>query len=134
MANIVLTLTVLPEKLAVCRLDVAEEIPGWALQGRLYSITRTRDELSVICPEQHVPAEVRCERDWRALRLEGPFDFNLVGVLASVLDPLAMAAISILAVGTYDTDYVLVREGHLERAVAVLLAAGHAVHREPAHS
>ncbi len=64
--------------------------------------------------------------------MEGPFDFNLVGVLASVLDPLAYAAISILAVGTYDTDYVLVREGHLERAVAVLLTAGHAVHREQA--
>lgn len=133
MANIVLTLTVLPEKLAVCRLDAGEEIPAWALKSRYSSITRTRDELSIICEEQFVPQGVKCERDWRALRLEGPFDFNLVGVLASVLDPLAFAAISILAVGTYDTDYVLVREGHLERAVAVLLTAGHAVHREQAH-
>lgn len=132
MANIVLTLTVLPEKLAVCRLEAGEEIPAWALTSRYSSITRTRDELSIICEEQYVPQGVKCERDWRALRLEGPFDFNLVGVLASVLDPLAYAAISILAVGTYDTDYVLVREGHLERAVAVLLTAGHAVHREQA--
>ena len=133
MANIVLTLTVLPEKLAVCRLDAGEEIPAWALKSSYSSITRTRDELSIICMEQFVPQEVKCERDWRALRLEGPFDFNLVGILASVLDPLAYAAISILAIGTYDTDYVLVREGHLERAVAVLLTAGHAVHREQTH-
>lgn len=129
MTHVILSISVMKDRLAVCRLSPGDVVPDWAAAGGFYSLTRSTDELSIICREENVPHGVKCERDWRAFRLEGPFDFNMVGVLASVLDPLADAGISILAIGTYDTDYVLVKEGHLERAVVVLSAAGHIIRR-----
>jgi hypothetical protein len=91
------------------------------------SITRTDDELSVVCPEEAVPEDTRSEGGWRVLGLEGPFEFSEVGVLASVVGPLAEADVSVFAVSTYDTDYVLVKEEQLEVAVAALRARGHEV-------
>lgn len=129
MAHVTLALSTLPQTLAVCRLDPGVPMPEWAWQEAFCSITRTADELSIICEQSAVPEGVKCERDWRALKLDGPLDFNLVGVLASILEPLAEAAIGILAVGTYDTDYVLVKAGQYERALVVLAAAGHRIQR-----
>lgn len=120
-----LALAILPERFAVCRLTAEAAIPGWAQTGPFVSITRTADELSVVCLEAAVPAEIQCERSWRVIKLVGPFDFALVGILVAVAVPLAEASISIFALSTYDTDYVLVRKGQFERAVAVLQAAGH---------
>ena len=116
-------LTVLPEPLAVCRLPASDRIPSWALEehGALSSITRTEDELSIVCVEEAVPPDdVQAETGWRALKVPGPIPFAVTGVLASIASPLAAAGISIFAVSTYDTDYVLVREGDVERALAVL--------------
>lgn len=90
-------------------------------------MTRTPEELSVVCSEEHVPEGVEAERGWRAFGLEGPLDFSIVGVLASVASPLAAAGISIFAVSTYDTDYVLVKGALLETATAALRKAGHEV-------
>ena len=87
-----LRLSVLEERLAVCRLDPQAEIPAWATNAPFFSLTRTADELSVVCPERSVPAGVAHEGGWRALKLEGPFDFGLVGILASVAVPLAKRA------------------------------------------
>lgn len=129
MANIVLALSALPQTLAVCRLDPSSPVPNWAWQGDFCSVTRTADELSIICDESAAPDGVKCERDWRAFKLEGPLDFSLVGVLASILNPLAEAGIGILAVGTYDTDYVLVKAGHFQRALVVLATSGHRIQR-----
>ncbi len=81
-------------------------------------------------PQEHVPDGLLCERDFRCLKLEGPFDFSQVGVLASVLDPLAEAGISIFAVSTYDTDYVLVKASNLEQALDALRHAGLEINRE----
>src|ERR1700754_1954314 len=116
-------LTVLPETLAICRLPAGDRIPSWALEEHeaLSSITRTADELSIVCAEEAVPPDdVQAEPGWRALQVPGPIPFATTGVLASIAPPRAAAGISIFAVSTYDTDYVLVREDDVERALAVL--------------
>jgi hypothetical protein len=124
-----LVLSVLEERLAVCRLDPESEVPGWAVKQPFCSVTRTSDELSVVCPEWHVPFEATCERGWRVLKLEGPFDLELTGILVSVTAPLAEAGVSVFAIATYDTDYVLVKESRLDLAVSVLSERGYVVRR-----
>lgn len=120
-------LDVLPDALAICRLGTSAAVPEWATSGPFSSITRTNTELSIICASALVPDGVATSRGWRALVLRGPFDFNLVGVLLAVIDPLAAAGVSIMTIATYDTDYVLVRDHHLQRAIAALANAGHEV-------
>jgi hypothetical protein len=120
-------LDVLPGTFAVCRLSAEGPPPAWAPAGPFSSVTRTADEISVVCPEGAVPAGTRCERGWRCLRVAGTLDFALVGALASLLVPLAQAGVSTFAVSTFDTDYLLVREADWARAAEALRAAGHAV-------
>jgi hypothetical protein len=114
----------LPGRYAVCRLNPEAAVPAWA-QGPFVNITYTPDELAIICPAERIPADVRAERDWRVLKLVGPFPFTAVGVLASLATPLARAGISLLSIATYDTDYFLVKGDIFDDAVAVLVAAGH---------
>ena len=116
-------LDVLPGVFAVCRLD-----PGADTPKEFWSVTRTADELSVICAEEAVPEGARAERGWRALRVAGLLDFALTGVAAALTAPLAAAGISVLPVATFDTDYLFVREESLARALLALTAAGHTVH------
>jgi hypothetical protein len=122
-----LALVVLPGTFAVCRLAAGAAPPAWAWAGPFASLTRTADELSVVCAEAAVPAGTLCERGWRCLRVAGTLDFALVGVLASLLVPLAGAGVSTFAVSTFDTDYLLVREADLGRAAEALRTAGHSV-------
>jgi uncharacterized protein len=123
-----LSLTVLPETFAVCRFAPDDAVPAWATTSSIFSITRTTDELSIVAPKAATPADIRAERGWRALKIAGPIDFALTGVLASVLQPLADAHIGIFAISTFDTDYILVRAESLESALAALRDAGHTVH------
>lgn len=120
-------LYVLGETLAICRLDAKAGIPAWASAPGLYSVTRTADELSVVCAAEHIPDDVKCERGWRAFEVEGPLDFSLVGVLSGILTPLAEVGIPVFVISTHDSDYVLVREGMLDLAVATLRGAGYEV-------
>lgn len=129
MSDITLDLSILAGRLAICRFDQGANIPDWATQRPFFAITRTADELSVVCPEQHAPLEAPCERGWRALKLEGPFAFELTGILTAVATPLAEAEISIFAISTYDTDYVLVKAAQFEHALEVLEKQGHRLHR-----
>jgi hypothetical protein len=115
--------------LAVCSLGGADPIPGWAVQGAFFSITRTDEELSAICPENLVPVDVQAERGWRALRIAGVIDFSVIGVLAELTAPLAEGRISVFALSTYDTDYLLVKEHDLGRAIEKLQEAGHILDR-----
>ncbi|MBL8233265.1 MAG: ACT domain-containing protein [Bryobacterales bacterium] len=115
-----------PEPLAICRLAPDAAPPEWA-RGAFCSITRNEDELSIVCDESEIPAEIHAERGFRALKVVGPLDFSLVGVLASIATPLAQAGISIFAISTFDTDYILIREQQLPSAVAALREAGHEV-------
>ena len=122
-----LTLSVLPDTFAVCRLAPGKAIPLWASSGDFVSITRTADELSIVCLESNVPDGIKCENDWRCIKIEGPLDFALTGILVSVAAPLAHVGISIFAISTYETDYLMVRRESLDRAIAALERSGHHV-------
>jgi len=126
---ITLDLDVLPGAYAICRWPAGESLPDWVSRGTFVSITRTPTELSAVCAAEDVPPGTVCEGPWRVFAVRGPLDFALAGVLASLAAPLADAAISIFTVSTYDTDYVLVRAGDLERAAQALRDAGHRVAR-----
>lgn len=121
-----LTIAVHPGRYAICRLEPEAAIPAWAARG-FVSVTRTPNELSVVCAESGVPGEVHAEKGRRLLQIEGTLAFTLTGVLASVAAPLAEAEISIFAISTYDTDYLLVSEEDLPATVEVLEAAGHTI-------
>ena len=122
-----LTLAILPQAYAICRLEPRSEVPAWARGESFFSITRTAHELSVVCEDQSVPAGVHAERNRRLLRIEGTLAFSLTGILAFIAEPLAAAGISIFAVSTYDSDYLLVAAEDLHRTTAVLEAAGHTI-------
>ncbi len=120
-------LTLLSETLAICRLPGEASVPDWAAAGAFFSLTRTAEELSLVCRQAAVPADVTSEPDWRCLKVEGVLDFALTGVLAALAAPLAQAEIPIFALSTYNTDYLLVKAQHLARAIEVLRQAGHTV-------
>ena len=121
-----LTLHLLPETFAVCQLPAGAPAPEW-LTGTLVSVTRTPEELSIVCEERYVPQDVRHQGDFRCLKVTGPLDFATTGVIAALAGPLADAGISLFPLGTYDTDYLLVRRADLERATATLRGTGHRV-------
>jgi hypothetical protein len=127
MARTGLTLVPLPGRFAVCRLGPDDPWPAFEESGGLVSLTRTADELSVVCAEEAVPAGARCERGWRCFRVRGPMALSEVGVLAALAEPLAEAGVSLFAVSTYDTDYLLVREADQPAARAAWQARGHRV-------
>ena len=122
-----LDLTLLPDSLAICRLPAGTALPAWARPGGLTAVTWTSEETSIVCLAAVVPAEVQADAGWRAFKVAGPLDFSLTGVLLAIAQPLADAGISIFAVSTYDTDYVLVKEAALPAAVAALTGYGHRV-------
>ena len=122
-----LTLTVVDGTFAVCRLGAEVPIPPWATAGSFFSITRTADELSVVCRQDAVPEGVVGERGWRCLRVVGTMPFSVVGVFASLAAPLAEAGISVFAISTFDTDYLLVTAADLEKTLTALTQAGHSI-------
>jgi hypothetical protein len=115
----------IPGQFAVCKLPPGASLPDWAMQGAFTSTTRTAEEFSIVCPWEHVPAEIAREGPWACLKLQGPFPFELTGVLHSFIGPLAENAISIFAMSTFDTDYVLIKDELAGRAVEVLRECGH---------
>ena len=119
-----LTLVVLPQRLAICRLEPDAPIPPWAANDGFFSVTRTADELSVVCNESAAPAGIRCEKEWRCLRVAGALPFSAVGVLAALTLPLAEADISVFVLSTFDTDYLLVKAKDLEPATDALRRRG----------
>ncbi len=119
-----------PGTYGICRLGSRARIPRWVHRSIFFSLSRSPDELSILCEERLVPKNIRCERGWSAIRVVGTLDFSLIGVLASLAQPLANARIGLFTVSTFDTDYLLVREKRLDDAVAVLEAAGHTFKQE----
>lgn len=125
-----LPLEVLASTPAVCRLDADAPLPAWASASRGFvTISRTPSELSITAVQSTVPPEVRCQRDYRALRVQGSLPLDLIGVVAALAEPLARAGLSIFAISTFETDYVLVKARDLEAAVTTLERAGHRVSR-----
>ncbi|BCL82659.1 amino acid-binding protein [Ktedonobacteria bacterium brp13] len=123
-----LTLYMLPQLYAFCRLQPNGAIPHWALLGDDFiSLTRTHEELSVVCLQENVPSSAQAERDWRCIKVEGPFGFSVSGVHASLALPLAEASISVMAIATYETDHLLIKSEDVEAAIETLKRAGHTV-------
>lgn len=122
-----LALSVLPERLAICRLSPHEPIPEFLAHTQFCSVTRTPEELSIVVPEETVPARWKVQRGWRCLKVLGAFDFAVTGILASLAEPLDKAGVSIFAISTHSTDYILVRDSDLKKAKQVLVASGHVV-------
>ncbi len=122
-----LRLELLPDIYAVCRLDADAPVPDWVDECPFSSITRTASELSVVCPDVRVASAVKKESGWRILTVEGPLDFALTGVLASLVVPLSRKGVSVFTLSTYDTDHLLVKNEQLDKAIQVLRDEGHDV-------
>lgn len=123
-----LPLELLPDTLAMCRLAPEASVPAWASRpGGFLTISRSADELSIMAVQRAIPPDTRCERDYRALRVHGSLPPNLVGILESILKPLADAGLGILAISTYETDYVFVKTRDLGTALEALRAAGYTI-------
>ncbi|HYL79624.1 MAG TPA: ACT domain-containing protein [Candidatus Acidoferrum sp.] len=120
-------LSVLGGRFAICRLDHDAPIPGWARAGSLVSITRTAEELSILAPEADIPDTTKCVRGWSCLKLEGTLDLSSTGILAALTGPLAREGISVLALSTFETDYLLVKAEDLAHAIWVLVEEGYQV-------
>lgn len=115
------------EDLAVARLEPGES-PHWNWRsGPLQSVTATNSETSVICAFAEVPTGVTVQGPLRGFEIAGPLDFSMVGVMSGLLEPLARKAIAILAISTYDTDWILVRADQAEEAAVVWRRHGHTV-------
>jgi len=124
-----LTLELVQGNFIICRLSATSPLPAWAFSGPFISITKTTDELSIITiDDNRIPKDIQCERQWKCLKLQGPFPFHMTGVLSSILNPLAQAEIPILAVSTFDTDYVMIKDKNLSIAIDVLKQNGHIIH------
>ncbi len=127
-----LELSLLPERFAISRLAADAPIPAWATQGPFFSVTRTGDELSIVTELSRVPVGVQSQPGWRVLKVHGPFVLSEIGVLAALTAPLAETKISLFAVSTFDTDYLLLASETLPAAIAALEQAGHSIHRSKA--
>lgn len=119
-----LALRILEGDLAVCRLPPGADVPPWAVAASFFSVTRTAEEMSVVCPAGAVPEGVPSEGPFRALKVRGPLDFGLTGVLAALTAPLARAGVPVFALSTFDTDYLLISGEHWSRALDVCRAEG----------
>jgi hypothetical protein len=121
----------LPDLYAIVRLDANAPFPSWATHEKFTSITRTTDELSIVCPVDNLPADIHSQYKWVCLKLEGPFPFSQTGILLSFIEPLSNNAIPIFAVSTFDTDYVFVQQEFLDVTLKELSAAGHTLEDGP---
>ncbi|GGA14287.1 ACT domain-containing protein [Paenibacillus marchantiophytorum] len=122
-----MNLVILDTIFSVVKLPPIEEIPYWADKGAFFSITRTNEELSIVCPTSNVPDSILTdvEHDWNCIKVEGILDFGLTGILSSLANPLAENNISIFAISTSNTDYLLIKVHSIEKAKSLLENAGH---------
>jgi len=114
------------ERLAIARLPRDAEVPAWP-GGGLVAITRTDDELSIVCAQACVPRDVRQERDRIAFGIVGVIPMTVVGLLASLCTALAAANVPVFVISTFDTDWILVPAERFEEARTALQGLGHTV-------
>lgn len=124
-------LLLLDDLLAVCQFPARVPFPDWAQGGDLLALVRTPQEVTIVCAERFAPPGVKAEPGWRALQVEGPLEFDQVGVLASLAGPLAQAGVSVFVISTFSTDYLLVKQSQLDQALQAVEQAGHSVLAEP---
>ena len=111
--------------MAVCRLDPAAAVPDWIDPSGFYSITRTEEELTIVCAETFVGRGTKSETGWRCLKVEGPLDFSEIGIIFSLTRPLAVNGVSVFVISTFETDYFMVKETNLAKTIDILTAEGH---------
>jgi len=117
----VLTLVRMNETFSICRLKSGSDVPPWASSsGSFFAVVGTEDELSVLCAQRCIPEDAEADRDWRGFKIRGPLEPSSIGILSSILEPLADGGIGILAVSTYETDYVFVKDADFTKATGLL--------------
>ena len=129
-----LSLKILPGQMAVYRLEPSAPLPDWIDNATFHSITRTEEELTLVCRHVHVPAGIKCESGWKCFRVQGVLDFSEIGIMFSITQPLAKSGVSVFVISTFDTDYFLVKRKDLPKAIDALTAAGHQVDAEDPYS
>lgn len=117
----------LKQDLAICKLPADSPLPEWLNESSFYSVTRTEAELSIVCDFDKVTDFADAQEQWRGFGFEGTLDFSLVGVISKVSAILAQDAISLFAISTFDTDYVLVRADDFERVEKLLTESGYKI-------
>lgn len=115
---------VLPKRFAMCQLDMAMPLPNWLLRSSFYTVSKTADELSVVCEEDLVQGEIRKSVGWKLLKINAELDLSLTGITAQFSTALAKAGVNLSVIATYNTDYILVEEAKLTTAIEALRGAG----------
>ena len=121
------SLSLLKNSYAICRLPAAAEAPRVPVASEFWSCTRTSNELSIVCETDQSPSDAVVDGDWRIVFIAAQMELDMVGVLASVLEPLRDAGISVFALSTFDTDYVLIREANVAKALSALRSVGYEI-------
>lgn len=112
---------------AVCQIEDTENFLSYFDEKDFFSVTKTEDEISVVMLQDKISSDVKAEKDWRILKVEGTLDFSLIGILAKISDILAKNQISIFVISTFNTDYILVKEEKVEKAILVLSEDGYEI-------
>ena len=103
---------------SICKLSPDNEVPSWALTSSTFFLSKTSDELSIICPATEIPSEVKVSNGWRCIRVDGDLEFDEIGVVTTVSSPIANKGISLFLVSTHDRDYVLIHKDDLDNAIS----------------
>jgi hypothetical protein len=122
-----LSLKILPGRMAVCRFDPTAALPDWIAEVGFYSITRTEEELTIVCPETHLTPGISSEAGWRCFQVQGLLDFSEIGIIFSLTRPLAENGVSVFVISTFNTDYLMVKDRDLAKAIDALTAEGHEI-------
>ena len=125
--NRTLKLSVMEGRYAIAKFPRDAAIPAWATGSSFFSVTRTLDELSIVTAETSVPAELDAARGWRMFKVNGPFSFDEIGVVAALASPLARVGVAIFVISTFDTDYLLIQQEEIPVAIETLEHAGHTI-------
>lgn len=123
----ILNLKLLNREFGIVRLKSSEKIPEWAIINDIYSITRTETELTIVCPSNRIPKNFQSDIGWKCLKVEGSFDLNEIGIIASISNTLSQNGISIYVFSSYDTDFILIKDNNIEKAIKSLRSKGHSV-------
>jgi hypothetical protein len=125
-----LSLEILPGRMAVCRFEPTAPLPDSIAEAGFYSLTRTEAELTIVCPEAHLAPGITSEAGWRCFKVRGLLDFSEIGIIFSVTRPLAENGVAVFVISTFNTDYFMVKENDLAKAIDALTADGHQVLKE----
>jgi hypothetical protein len=118
-------LKLIDDDFGIVKMDPDRPVPAWAMESPFYSVTHTESELTIVCPEKGIPAHIEYDGSWKCIRVEGVFDFEAIGVIASLSGALSQSGISIYVVTSYITDYFLIKRKHIEKAIWALEQQGH---------